>query len=182
MNFRVSCVLSLIGLALFHLITYAWPFLPLHELRYNGTVQSLAEPNQTTTTTFHTEADSGNPVGCNTDKFHWCDHLHRVNVHVYYTTYVLMIGLAYTVLNIAMTTLFSRVLGPRRQGTQQGLLQMSGGVARMVGPVVMSSLYALYGPVMAWNCELLVIGVTLLLWILFYCRMVQLRVGAIVED
>jgi len=168
-------MLSLLGLALFHLLTYSWPFLPTHVLRYNSTSESRLDSNHVPIV--YTGADSGNPLGCNMERFYWCDHLHQIDVRLYYSSYVLLIGLSFPVLNIAMTTLFSTILGPRRQGTQQGVLQMSGGVARMVGPVVISSLYSLYGPTMAWNCELLVIGVTLLLWAAFYCRMVPLKVA-----
>lgn len=74
-------------------------------------------------------------MGCNTQKYSWCTGLNQVNVWVYYVTYVICIGFAYPSINITMSTLFSRILGPRRQGTQQGLLQMSGSVARMVGPI-----------------------------------------------
>jgi MFS transporter, ceroid-lipofuscinosis neuronal protein 7 len=58
-----------------------------------------------------------------------------VNVWVYYSAYVLFIGLAFPVLNIAMNTLFSHILGPRRQGTQQGVFQMAGSIARLLGPL-----------------------------------------------
>lgn len=142
-------------------------------LRYNSTTESRLDANHVPVV--YTGADSGNPVGCNMDKFHWCDHLHQVDVRLYYASYVLLIGLAFPTLNIAMTTLFSKILGPRRQGTQQGALQMSGGVARMVGPMAISSLYSLYGPTMAWNCELLVISATLVLWAVCYYRMVPLK-------
>lgn len=78
-------------------------------------------------------------------------------------------------MNITMTTLFSKILGPRRQGTQQGILQMFGSSARMVGPIAISSLYTDYGPRMAWVMESAVIFSTLLLWCIFYRRMVPLR-------
>lgn len=32
--------------------------------------------------------------------------------------------------------MYANVLGPRRQGTQQGILQMCGGTARLAGPIV----------------------------------------------
>lgn len=91
------------------------------------------------------------PVGCDADKFTWCDSLSPVNVWMYYVMYVVIIGkfrseftrkkclkfagLALPTMNITLTTLFSKILGPRRQGTQQGILQMSGSAARMLGPI-----------------------------------------------
>ena len=114
-------------------------------------------------------------VGCNIDKFTWCEDLAPVNVYLYYIAYVLVIGFAFPTMNITTTTLFSKVLGPRRQGTQQGIFQVSGGVARMVGPISISMLYSSYGPRMAWHMEIFIISATLICWVIFYRRMVPLQ-------
>lgn len=87
--------------------------------------------------TTNSGSSSSEQLGCDVARFGWCETLTQVDVRLYYAAYVLLIGLSFPVLNIAMPTLFSYVLGPRRQGTQQGVLQMSGGVARMVGPILM---------------------------------------------
>uniref|UniRef100_A0A914BY76 Uncharacterized protein n=1 Tax=Acrobeloides nanus TaxID=290746 RepID=A0A914BY76_9BILA len=52
---------------------------------------------------------------------------------------------------------------------------MFGSSARMVGPIAISTLYSGYGPRMAWIMEIIVIFSTLLLWYIFYRRMVPLR-------
>uniref|UniRef100_A0A915CKZ4 Uncharacterized protein n=1 Tax=Ditylenchus dipsaci TaxID=166011 RepID=A0A915CKZ4_9BILA len=75
-------------------------------------------------TTVHNKTGA---LGCNIDRFSWCTLVKPLNPIVFYGCYILIIG-------------------PRRQGTQQGILQMSGGSARMIGPVVISSLYTSYGP------------------------------------
>jgi ceroid-lipofuscinosis MFS transporter 7 len=82
----------------------------------------------------HTE-----PVGCNATKFDWCDSVRPLSPWYFYACYILCIGLAFPNINITINTLFSKIIGPRRQGTQQGFLQMSGGVAKLVGPVVIRS-------------------------------------------
>uniref|UniRef100_A0A914EB48 Major facilitator superfamily (MFS) profile domain-containing protein n=1 Tax=Acrobeloides nanus TaxID=290746 RepID=A0A914EB48_9BILA len=115
-------------------------------------------------------------IGCNTNLYDWCNNLTQVNVWVYYITYVIAIGCAFPSVNITMSTLFSRILGPRRQGTQQGILQMSGSVARMIGPILISYLYTQYGPRIAWIMEGGVILFTALLWVVFYRRMVPLKI------
>ncbi|KAI1719639.1 major facilitator superfamily domain-containing protein [Ditylenchus destructor] len=165
LNFRASCILSLGALIIFHFITYSWPFIPGNVPMYNSTsiweLEKMDGPDE--------------PVGCNTDKFEWCEELRPVNVGVYYAAYILVIGLAFPTLNIAMNTLFSKIIGPRWQGTQQGILQVSGGLARMVGPVLISILYSTYGPTMAWKMEILVITFTLISWLIFYRRMVPLK-------
>uniref|UniRef100_A0A915E133 Uncharacterized protein n=1 Tax=Ditylenchus dipsaci TaxID=166011 RepID=A0A915E133_9BILA len=167
-NFRVSTILSLAALIAFHTMTYSWPFIPGNVVTFNYTshwaLDKMDGPDE--------------PVGCNTDKFQWCDSLSPVNVYLYYAAYVLVIGLAFPTLNIAMTTLFSKIIGPRWQGTQQGLLQVAGGIARMVGPILISILYTSYGPTMAWNMEIAVITFTLFLWFVFYHRMVPLKSSA----
>ena len=153
-------MLSLIALIIFHLVTYSWPFIPGHIEMHNST------------TVAHDK------VGCNTDKFSWCEDLSPVNVYLYYAAYIIVIGFAFPIMNITTTTLFSKILGPRRQGTQQGIFQVSGGVARMIGPIAISILYTEYGPRMAWNMEIIVIGVTLLGWCAFYRRMIPLQIPA----
>uniref|UniRef100_A0A914YT60 Major facilitator superfamily (MFS) profile domain-containing protein n=1 Tax=Panagrolaimus superbus TaxID=310955 RepID=A0A914YT60_9BILA len=118
---------------------------------------------------------SNETFGCNTDKFTWCQSLRPVNVFLYYISYIIALGFAFPIMNITTTTLFSKVLGPRRQGLQQGLFQVSGGVARMVGPIVISILYTSSGPRWAWHLEILVIGITLLFWFIFYRRMIPFQ-------
>uniref|UniRef100_A0A914YS16 Major facilitator superfamily (MFS) profile domain-containing protein n=1 Tax=Panagrolaimus superbus TaxID=310955 RepID=A0A914YS16_9BILA len=160
---RKACMLSLIMLIIFHLLTYSWPFIPGHVKMHNSSSVISAELR----------------VGCNTDKFSWCEELAPVNVYLYYAAYIIVIGFAFPIMNITVTTLFSKILGPRRQGTQQGLFQVSGGVARMIGPIAVSMLYSEYGPRMAWNMEIFVIGATLLAWCFFYRRMIPLQIPSI---
>ncbi|KAI1699631.1 major facilitator superfamily domain-containing protein [Ditylenchus destructor] len=155
LNFRGSCILSLSGLIVFHLVTYSYPFLPGHVQMFNST---------------------NGQVGCNTDKFTWCEDLRPVNVVLYYATYIIVIGLAFPMQNIALNTLFSKIIGPRWQGTQQGILQVSGSVARLIGPIMVTHLYSAFGPTMTWNMEILVIAITLISWLIFYRRMIPLKI------
>nr|CDJ92255.1 Protein ZK550.2 [Haemonchus contortus] len=74
-----------------------------------------------------------------------------------------------------MNTVFSTVIGPRSQGTMQGVLLLSGSVARMCGPIFVANLFTEYGPRPAWGMEIAFAGVCALLWIIFYKRMVPLK-------
>ncbi|KAI6213518.1 hypothetical protein M3Y94_00159800 [Aphelenchoides besseyi] len=152
---RIGCVIALMGLVLFHLITFSWPFLP----------NKVNIANSTTNYT----------LGCDVTRFSWCNDLPAVNIWVYYISYSLIIGLSFPMLTISLNTLFSKVLGPVRQGTEQGLLQASSGVARMVSPIASSSLYTGYGPQAVWLMEFLVIGSTISTWLVFYGRMIPLQ-------
>uniref|UniRef100_A0A7E4VXY0 MFS domain-containing protein n=1 Tax=Panagrellus redivivus TaxID=6233 RepID=A0A7E4VXY0_PANRE len=160
---RIACMFSLASLILFHLITYSWPFIPGHVAMHNSTtLDTNATVNE-------------DNVGCDTDKFDWCDDLRPVNVYLYYTMYIITIGIAYPMLNITVATLLSKILGPRPQGTQQGIFQASGSFSRVIGPIGVSTLYVAFGPRMAWNLEIIVIAVTLVSWIVCYKRMVPLK-------
>uniref|UniRef100_A0A914UNU1 Uncharacterized protein n=1 Tax=Plectus sambesii TaxID=2011161 RepID=A0A914UNU1_9BILA len=161
---RVVCVAGLGLLFLFHVFTFPWPFYSGHivykkpPFLYNGTWYG----NKT--------AD----VGCDLT-FDWCKTTPSVNVWLYMISYVLLIGFAFPLINISMSTLYSKIIGPRRQGTMQGLFFFSGGMARMLGPVFMATLFTHSGPKVAWGMELLVTFLCFLPWVFMYKRMVPLR-------
>ncbi|CAD5226497.1 unnamed protein product [Bursaphelenchus okinawaensis] len=71
---RSGTVIALGGMALFHIITFAWPFLPSITPIYNGTDKA---------------------IGCNVDRFSWCESLDQVNIWVFFTTYAIIIGLTF---------------------------------------------------------------------------------------
>ncbi|CAD5209632.1 unnamed protein product [Bursaphelenchus okinawaensis] len=149
-NMRIGCMLSLLALVLFNLLTFSWPFLPRLDEKY--------ALNDT--------------IGCNQHHFHWCTSLNSVNFYIYYLSYAIVIGLAFPILTITMNTLFSRILGPRRQGTEQGVLQGCSGLARLTGPVLASTLYTNWGPRPVWCMEIIVILIVFGCWGKMYHRMV----------
>jgi MFS family permease len=79
-------------------------------------------------------------------------------------------------LTITMNSLFSKILGPIRQGKQQGILQASSALARMIGPLTTSALYSGFGPRPVWLLQMLVILLTLGAWITAYKRMIPMIV------
>uniref|UniRef100_A0AC35ERG8 Uncharacterized protein n=2 Tax=Panagrolaimus sp. PS1159 TaxID=55785 RepID=A0AC35ERG8_9BILA len=113
--------MSLAGLILFHLLSYSWPFLSGNLKTYNDF-------------DYHNANDT-ELAGCNVDRFDWCYDLKPVNVYLYYISYIILIGTCFPNINISLNTLFSKIIGPRPQGTQQGWLQVAGSSARMIGPV-----------------------------------------------
>lgn len=154
----MSCFLFLIiKLACFQ--TFSYPFLP-------SKVALTSELNTT-----------DDAIGCDSSKFTWCEDLTTVNLFYFYGIYALIIGLSFPLLTITMNSLFSKILGPRRQGKQQGFLQMSSAFARMIGPLSSSALYSLFGPRPVWALQLLVIAITLLAWIATYRRMVPMKLS-----
>ena len=75
-------------------------------------------------------------LGCDWRSMNWCLYLKQINIWVYYFSIIIFIGLSFPNINVTMNTLFSRIIGPRMQGTQQGILEMFGGMGRMTGPLV----------------------------------------------
>ncbi|CAD5230708.1 unnamed protein product [Bursaphelenchus xylophilus] len=122
---RSGTIIALAGMALFHILTFSWPFLPSIHTITNGTDKA---------------------VGCNTERFSWCEQLDQVNVWVFFLSYTIVIGLTFPLMQITLNTLFSKILGPRRQGSEQGWLQVSSAVGRMIGPIGASKLYQSNGP------------------------------------
>ncbi|KAH7722907.1 Protein F27D9.2 [Aphelenchoides avenae] len=156
-DFRLNCLVSLVGIVLFYLLTFPWPFLPGHLQTFSSSTSNATVENIS---------------GCDVDSFTWCETLRPVNVYLYYVSYVLFIGIFYPNFNISFSTLFSRILGPKRQGTQQGILQVSEGSATMAGPVFISALYTAYGPQAAWMLQIATLSSVFALWIASYNRLV----------
>ncbi|KAI6175333.1 hypothetical protein M3Y97_00677500 [Aphelenchoides bicaudatus] len=156
-NFRMGCIVSLLMMFLFHLTTYAWP---VWDKQCSNVYNSTSIEQK---------------VGCDTSIFTWCNNLPAINVWFYYFAYVVFIGISFPLLTITLNVLFSRILGPRRQGTQQGFFQASSALARMIGPLAASYLYSAKGPKPVWIMEMAIIGAVLASWFLFYSRLVALR-------
>nr|CAD2183993.1 unnamed protein product [Meloidogyne enterolobii] len=172
---RCNVIASLFALLLFHILTYSYPFLPGHLTTYS----SEDYPFNGTDIDDDINNEEIQHVGCDTSKFSWCNSVRSTNPFYFYICYILFIGLAFPSLNVSLNTLFSKIIGPRRQGFQQGLLQMAGGAARMVGPVVISVLYSAYGPQSAWLMEMGVISLNLALLLTCYGRMIPLTIPPI---
>lgn len=175
LHLRIGCIISLAMMLLFHLLSYSWPFLPnyVHSYGLNGIYFKIVNIKN-----MHiilvTENDL--PVGCNADRFTWCKNLTAVNIYLFYISYVILIGLAFPLLTITLNTLFSNILGPRRQGTEQGWFQASSAGARMIGPLINTFLYTYDGPRAVWTLEIALLSFVIGSWGIFYNRMVDLKI------
>ncbi|VDM80989.1 unnamed protein product, partial [Strongylus vulgaris] len=114
--------------------------------------------------------------GCFSERFNWCDNLTEVSPWLYYIFYVLVFGFAVSVMNIAVTTLYSEIIGPRRQGTYQGYFQSAGSTGRMFAPLITSYLYSGFGPKAPWILEVVQICTIMGLWIVFHKKMVPMKI------
>ncbi|KAF7635502.1 hypothetical protein Mgra_00005041 [Meloidogyne graminicola] len=160
-NDRLVCLFSLIGLFLFHIFTYSWPFLSDNVQLYDNK---------------EVQRNASSALGCDYREMNWCLNLKQINLWIYYFSIIIFIGLSFPNINITMNTLFSHIIGPRMQATQQGILEMFGGMGRMFGPLVIGFLYRTYGPRTIWVMESIEVGIMIIFWILCYQRLVPLNI------
>ncbi|GMS91172.1 hypothetical protein PENTCL1PPCAC_13347, partial [Pristionchus entomophagus] len=157
MNHRLSSIIGLLIIVAFHLLTYPWSFL-------SGKIKYQEE----------TWFNGTEPVGCRRS-FDWCATTPPINKYVYIVSYSLMVGTSFALLAISMSTVYSMVIGPRNQGTMQGILIFTGSCARMTGPILVSSLFVQSGIAIPWIIEMLMCTFGVLLWVVFYRRLVPLK-------
>ncbi|KAI6192057.1 hypothetical protein M3Y97_00294900 [Aphelenchoides bicaudatus] len=164
LNFRAGCLCAIGGLIVFHLITLDWPFLSGSLKTYSQQEYEFALLNGSEIT------------GCNVERYNWCKDARQLNAWVFYGAYILFIGSCFPSINITLNTLFSKILGPRRISTHQGLLQTTGAVARLTGPLLISSLYTISGLRLSWTLEIILLSFVIVCWLKFYDRMVPLQI------
>ncbi|VDL73920.1 unnamed protein product [Nippostrongylus brasiliensis] len=122
-NHRIGTCVGMLALVLFHVITFPWwglsGTIPYQQefATVNGTLISIADP-----------------VGCR-PSFEWCSTTPPMNPVLFVVAYILIVGPAFSIINVSMNTVFSTLIGPRNQGTMQGVLLLSGSMARMCGPI-----------------------------------------------
>uniref|UniRef100_A0A914I8V0 Major facilitator superfamily (MFS) profile domain-containing protein n=1 Tax=Globodera rostochiensis TaxID=31243 RepID=A0A914I8V0_GLORO len=165
---RPVCLASLLGLLLFHLLTFSWPFLPndVPELM-------MLKPDNSST---GGKDQLATMIGCDRQEHPWCDGLKQVDVRLYYALIIVVIGSAFPLINVSMNTIFSAAVGPRLQAKQQSFLMVSGGMGRMLGPILIGVLFTYFGPRLIWIVECILIIFTGVLWVVFYKRLVPLKV------
>ncbi|CAI4226075.1 unnamed protein product [Auanema sp. JU1783] len=150
---RLNCFLAMIALLFFHLITFSWPFL-------SGNLTSCSRFQK-----------SLNDTSDFTQDWTWCEELRPVNIWFYYISYAIIFGIGLPCLNNSLQSLYSQILGKGRQGTMQGLNQAVGCISRILGPLLMSSVFSLYGPKATWLIEIILISVCLIVWLFVYRRL-----------
>uniref|UniRef100_A0A0N4ZIL1 MFS domain-containing protein n=1 Tax=Parastrongyloides trichosuri TaxID=131310 RepID=A0A0N4ZIL1_PARTI len=158
----------MIGFALqtaFNLIIYPYSFFYENSpkvTKYNSTEMT----NITSTTEL---------IGCDISKFDWCDDLPSISPYLYFISYSILIGLSLPVINAATNTLFSRMLGSRRQGTMQGWLQTCGGLGNFLAPMISTFIYQNYGPKTIYIYHVALGSIVIFLWVVYHHRMVPLQ-------
>ncbi|UMM34430.1 hypothetical protein L5515_007511 [Caenorhabditis briggsae] len=114
----------------------------------------------------------GSDANCDFTKYTWCEDLTTVPIWAYYAGFIMMFGVSFSIINITNTTLYSKVVGPRPQGTYQGFYQMAGSFGRMIAPLLMSATYTFFGPRIPWFILIGNFVVVIAAWIVLRKKMV----------
>uniref|UniRef100_A0AC34GPU3 Major facilitator superfamily (MFS) profile domain-containing protein n=1 Tax=Panagrolaimus sp. ES5 TaxID=591445 RepID=A0AC34GPU3_9BILA len=154
---RMAVIIAICLALIYHVITFPFPFLP----------------NDVDQKTILNDQGKNETVGC-LDSYDWCGYTKKVPFWLYAITNVICMSLAFPVLNISMSTLFSKILGNRKQGTMQSVSLMAGSFARTIGPLLMTTIFEKYGPMLIWGIEIIVLAICVTFWIIFYYRIVPL--------
>uniref|UniRef100_A0A915HV14 Uncharacterized protein n=1 Tax=Romanomermis culicivorax TaxID=13658 RepID=A0A915HV14_ROMCU len=86
---------------------------------------------------------------CADSSTQWCQTTPRIPINLYIVSFMFM-AIGFPVANASLSTLLSKIVGPRKQGIMQGIYVTTGGSARLLGPLLTSFIFIRYGPQYAW--------------------------------
>lgn len=76
------------------------------------------------------------PVTDGACTYDWCQRVPKIPFIAYLLVYVICFGVAFPYIGNSIGVLFTEVLGPRQQGTMQGVFAFVGSVGRCLAPLV----------------------------------------------
>ncbi|GMR56317.1 hypothetical protein PMAYCL1PPCAC_26512, partial [Pristionchus mayeri] len=151
-NPRYILLVGLAGFSFYHLCILPYPFFTTPLVYVNST----------------------NGQGC---YYEWCQTMPQVPQPVYWTGYIVGIGLGFPFLANPTGTIFSAALGPRNQGNMQGIMALFGSIARIIAPIVATALFQSTGYMWPMLAELAVLIIGFVLVFVFWKRLVPLKIA-----
>uniref|UniRef100_A0A914QLA6 Major facilitator superfamily (MFS) profile domain-containing protein n=1 Tax=Panagrolaimus davidi TaxID=227884 RepID=A0A914QLA6_9BILA len=142
---RTALSVALFLFLSFHIITYPWGFWS-ERIQYQHVKGTIAPANLSMAldpTLRALVAESQKPgskieiVGCN-PAFEWCEKTPKVNIVVFNAALIIALGIGFPLIQINLDILYSKVLGPIKQGTLQGIYNATGQALNIVGPLAFS--------------------------------------------
>ncbi|KAK6746643.1 hypothetical protein RB195_000114 [Necator americanus] len=155
---RFVFVLGLTGFFFFHFCHYPLPF-------YEGPLTRPPLVNGTVS------KDVG---GCSYE-YDWCDYTPRVPMFLYLFNFGIIQGVSYPFISAPCNTLLSEILGPRKQGTIQGLFAFTGSMAQFVVPIFSTALFESSGYKYIMVYHLCVIALAFFMVLMLRKRLVPLE-------
>ncbi|CAJ0604380.1 unnamed protein product [Cylicocyclus nassatus] len=153
---RKQIIFGITVFLLFHVFNYPWPFYP-------GPLDYVPEGKNTT------------EIGGCLRSYTWCKDTVRVPFPIYFTCFVFFFGISFPFTGSPSATLYSQILGPRKQGTMQGLHSFGGSLAQFIAPIITTYLFKVSGYQYVMVIQIFTLGFALLLTLVFYRRLVPLK-------
>ena len=119
-------------------------------------------------------ANGTEPVGCDSLKQDWCEHIPRLQFWQFILGSLLM-GVGFPISQVMSYAIFSKLLGPFPQGTMMGILTAAGSTARSIGPIFVSYVYTHTGPQITFAILDGYLGLVIILSVLSYSRLVPYK-------
>uniref|UniRef100_A0A182JXE3 Major facilitator superfamily (MFS) profile domain-containing protein n=1 Tax=Anopheles christyi TaxID=43041 RepID=A0A182JXE3_9DIPT len=118
-------------------------------------------------------ADDGTDLlGCPPSQ-EWCKTTRGMTISQFLVGYAFT-AIGYPIGVTLITTIFSKVLGPRPQGTWMGIMTGSGCLSRAMGPVFLSTIYTKFGLYWTFGSTAVMMSATMLwLWQMSWFHVVQ---------
>ncbi|KAI1705080.1 YEATS family domain-containing protein [Ditylenchus destructor] len=132
---RRAIVFSLLLLLTVYLCTYPWPFLSDTIPYQSVDTESIDFKNMSMSVNAIQDLLRGCPR-----RFEWCATTKRIYMPVFSISYILAFGAAYPISLLNLDTLYSKILGPIKQGTMQGIFIACGDGLNIALPVILSTL------------------------------------------
>uniref|UniRef100_A0A1I7Z5F8 MFS domain-containing protein n=1 Tax=Steinernema glaseri TaxID=37863 RepID=A0A1I7Z5F8_9BILA len=144
-------ILTVVALALtvaYHVVTMPWPF-------FSGSLPSCEKLDPVTESQY----------------LSWCTTIHPISEYLYFGGYIFLNGIMLPLYGNSTKIILTKLLGPGKQGKSQGLTQSACSISKVGGPIILSFLFANYGPQPNWLLQMLFALVLLILWVVYYKRM-----------
>jgi len=117
------------------------------------------------------ESADQEPPGC---AFKWCEYTPAILEVQFYIHYA-MSSIAFPYCTAICQAMFSKVLGPRPQGTWMGIITAAGSFARILGPIFVSEIYKEFGTYWTYGLTALSLALATLGTVLTYRRLIPLE-------
>lgn len=141
---------------LFHIFNYPWPF-------YAGPLDYIPE------------GKNSSEIGGCLPSYKWCETTVRVPFPIYMICFIFFFGVSFPFSGSPSCTLYSQILGPRKQGFMQGIHSFAGSFAQCLAPIMTTYLFKISGYKYVMVSQICTLGLALLLVIAFYSRLVPLK-------
>uniref|UniRef100_A0A0K0EJB9 MFS domain-containing protein n=1 Tax=Strongyloides stercoralis TaxID=6248 RepID=A0A0K0EJB9_STRER len=112
--------------------------------------------------------------GCS-NKYEWCDYVNRVPLIIYCITMTFYLAFGNPFTSAPNSSLYADILGLRRQGFMQGMYELFGSIARVIGSIIGSYLFSISGTIYVMILQGFLILFTIVLVIIFYQRLIPLE-------